>query len=68
MGRRKSDWQRFSKEVISDSREEAVEMIYSLFGSKHRVKRTNIKIFRTEEVDEDDVEDFLIQSKIDMEA
>jgi len=67
MGKRKGEFQRFSKEVISDTKEEAIEKIYSLFGSKHRTKRTNIHIYGTEEVDEDEVEDFLIKDKMDME-
>jgi len=67
MGKKKGEWQRFSKEVISENEEEAIEKIYSLFGSKHRVKRTNIKIYDTEEVDEDEVEDDLIQEKIEAE-
>ncbi len=67
MGKRKGNFQRFSKEVISETEEEALEKVYSLLGSKHRTKRTNIHIYGTEEVDEDEVEDYLIRSKIDME-
>jgi len=67
MGKKKGEWQRFSKEVVSEDKEQAVEKIYSLFGSKHRVKRTNIKIYDTEEVDEDEIEDALIQEKIEAE-
>jgi len=67
MSKDKGEWQRFSKEVISDNEEEAIEKVYSLFGSKHRVKRTNIKIYDSEKVDEDEVEDDLIQQKIEAE-
>ncbi len=67
MGRRRTDWQPFSKEVIADSEEEAKENLYSLLGSKHRVKRTNIKVFGTEEVPEDEVEDFVIQDRLSKE-
>ncbi len=67
MGKKKGEWQRFSKEVVSEDKEQAVEKIYSLFGSKHRVKRTNIKIYDTEEVDEDEIEDAFIQEKIEAE-
>ncbi len=67
MGNQSDDWQRFSKEVISDSEEEAIEKVNSLLGSKHRVKRTNIKIYDTEKIDEDEVEDYLIQDKIKAE-
>lgn len=68
MGKRKGDWQRFSKEVISSSEEEAKEKIYSLFGSKHRVSRTNIKFYEIKEISEEEIEDYLIKSKIEMEA
>ncbi|MBS3816515.1 MAG: 50S ribosomal protein L18a [Candidatus Thermoplasmatota archaeon] len=67
MGKRKGEWQRFSKEVISDTEEDAIEKVYSLLGSKHRVKRTNIKIYDTEKVDEEEVEDHMIQDRIEME-
>jgi len=67
MGKKKGEWQRFSKEVISEDEEKAIEKIYSLFGSKHRVKRTNIKIYDAEEIDEDGVEDDLIKEKIEAE-
>lgn len=67
MSKEKGEWQRFSKEVISEDEEEAIEKIYSILGSKHRVKRTNVKIYDTEEVDEDEVENNLIQEKIEAE-
>lgn len=67
MSKKKGEWQRFSKEVVSEDEEAAIEKIYSLFGSKHRVKRTNIKIYDTEEVNEDEIEDNLIQEKIEAE-
>ncbi|MFW5946530.1 MAG: 50S ribosomal protein L18Ae [Candidatus Natronoplasma sp.] len=67
MSKKKGEWQRFSKEVISEDEESAIEKIYSLFGSKHRVKRTNIKIYDTEEIDEDEVENDLIKEKIEVE-
>lgn len=67
MSKKKGEWQRFSKEVVSEDEEAAIEKIYSLFGSKHRVKRTNIKIYDTEEVDEDEIENNLIQEKIEAE-
>ncbi|MEF8832079.1 MAG: 50S ribosomal protein L18Ae [Candidatus Thermoplasmatota archaeon] len=67
MSKKKGEWQRFSKEVVSEDEEAAIEKIYSLFGSKHRVKRTNIKIYDTEEVNEDEIEDNLIKEKIEVE-
>lgn len=67
MGRRKGDFQRFSKEMISETKEDAIEKIYSVLGSKHRTKRTNIHIYEVSEVDEDEVEDYFIRTKIDVE-
>jgi len=41
---------RFRKEVRAVKPEDAVEEIYKLLGSKHRVKRFQIKIENIEEV------------------
>ncbi|MGQ9479138.1 MAG: 50S ribosomal protein L18Ae [Thermoproteota archaeon] len=40
----------FSIEVEAPSERVAVEKAYSLVGSRHRVKRENVKILRLEEV------------------
>ncbi|MDW8034635.1 MAG: 50S ribosomal protein L18Ae [Nitrososphaerota archaeon] len=42
---------RFSIEVEAPSQNVALEKAYSLIGSKHRVKRENIKILKIEEVE-----------------
>lgn len=49
------NWQRFSKEVASLNKEEAKERIYSDLGSKHRVKRRNIRIEEIDEIVEDEI-------------
>lgn len=49
------NWQRFSKEVASLNKEEAKERVYSDLGSKHRVKRRNIKVEEIEEIAEDEI-------------
>jgi len=41
---------RFRKEVRAVKPEDALEELYKLFGSKHRVKRFQIKIESIEEV------------------
>ncbi|MBO3768960.1 MAG: 50S ribosomal protein L18Ae [Thermoproteota archaeon] len=41
---------RFSIEVEANSQKVALEKAYSIIGSKHRVKRENIKILSIEEV------------------
>ncbi len=49
------NWQRFTKEVASLNEEEAKERVYSDLGSKHRVKRRNIKVEEIEEIAEDEI-------------
>ncbi len=61
MGRRRTDWQDFAKEVVGDDEESAREKIYSLLGSKHRVKRTNVNIRGVNEIDKEQVEDAYIE-------
>jgi large subunit ribosomal protein LX len=41
---------KFSIAVEAESQKIALERVYSLMGSKHRVKRENIKILSIEEV------------------
>jgi len=40
----------FQKEVRALKREDAVEQVYKILGSKHRVKRFHVKIEQVEEV------------------
>lgn len=42
---------RFEKEIPATRLEEALEKIYCEFGSRHRVKRFQIKILEVEEVE-----------------
>lgn len=51
----------FRKEVRALKPEDAVEKVYMLLGSKHRVKRFQMKIFKVEEIAPKDVEDILIK-------
>ncbi len=67
MGRRRTDWQDFAKEVIGDNEESAREKIYSVLGSKHRVKRTNIKIRAVDEIEKEEVEDTYINDILNRE-
>lgn len=43
-------WQKFSLEVRALSKEEALEKVYSLMGSKHKLKRKHIKILEVVEI------------------
>lgn len=58
----KPNWKTsFRKEVIAVKPEHAVERVYSELGSKHRIKRFQIKIGKVEEVALNDIEDPLIR-------
>jgi len=48
---------RFQKEMRAVKPEDAIEELYKIFGSKHRVKRFQIKIERVEEVPEEEIEE-----------
>ncbi|HDM25656.1 MAG TPA: 50S ribosomal protein L18a [Thermoplasmatales archaeon] len=49
--------QPFKKEIIAETKDSAIEKIYSVFGSRHRVKRKEIKIENIQELKEDDITD-----------
>lgn len=47
----------FRKEIRALKPEEAVEKVYMEIGSKHRAKRSQIKVLKIEEIGFDDVSD-----------
>jgi large subunit ribosomal protein LX len=51
----------FKKEVRALNPEDATEKVYMLLGSKHRVKRFQLKIYKVEEVNLEDIEDIIIR-------
>ena len=51
----------FAKEVIVDKPEHAVEKVYAEIGSKHRVKRFQIKIVKVEEVSTEEIENPILK-------
>ncbi len=51
----------FKKEVRALRPEDAVEKVYMLLGSKHRVKRFQMRISKVEEIDDDEIEDVLVK-------
>ncbi|MFQ6127871.1 MAG: 50S ribosomal protein L18Ae [Thermoplasmata archaeon] len=53
-------WSPFTKEVAGKDENDAVERLVSDLGSKHRVKRRNIKISSVERLKEKEVEDPLV--------
>ena len=51
----------FSKEIRAVKPEDAVEQVYTLIGSKHRVRRFQMSITKVEEIGLDEVEDLIIR-------
>ena len=51
----------FQKEVRALNPEDATEKVYMLLGSKHRVKRFQLKIYKVEEVNPKDIKDIIIR-------
>jgi large subunit ribosomal protein LX len=47
----------FRKEIRALKPEQAVERIYKEIGSKHRVKRSQIKILKVEEISAEEISD-----------
>lgn len=54
----------FRKEVIAVKPEHAVEKVYTELGSKHRVKRFQIKINNVEEISPQEIKDPLIRKMV----
>jgi large subunit ribosomal protein LX len=55
--------QTFTKEVIGKGKADAVQTLYSDLGSKHKVKRRNIKLKKVTEIPLDKVKDPIIRFK-----
>jgi len=51
----------FQKEVRALKPEDAVEKVYMLLGSKHRVKRFQMTISQVEEIGPEEIEDVLVK-------
>ena len=51
----------FRKEVRALKPEDAVEKVYMLLGSKHRVKRFQMTISKVEEISADEIENIIIK-------
>ncbi|MCZ2808362.1 MAG: 50S ribosomal protein L18Ae [Candidatus Bathyarchaeota archaeon] len=51
----------FKKEVRALKPEDAVEKVYMLLGSKHRVKRYQMTISKVEEIGPEEIEDILVK-------
>ena len=53
--------QHFTKEILGKGKADAVEIIYSILGSKHKVKRRNIKFTKITEIKAEKAEDPIVQ-------
>jgi large subunit ribosomal protein LX len=51
----------FTKELLAIKSEHAVEKVYAEIGSKHRVKRFQLKISKVEEISTDDIENPILK-------
>jgi large subunit ribosomal protein LX len=51
----------FRKEVRAIKPEDAVENVYMLLGSKHRIKRFQMRISKVEEIDPEEITDILVK-------
>ncbi len=57
-----SQVQVFTKEYRAFKEEDIYEKIYSVFGSKHGLKKNQIKIESVEEISADEVEDPIVKA------
>ncbi|NPA97727.1 MAG: 50S ribosomal protein L18a [Crenarchaeota archaeon] len=55
------EWRKFVKEIRAAKLSDAIEKLYSELGSKHKVKRSNIKILKVEEIKPEEAQDRYIQ-------
>ena len=51
----------FRKEVRALKPENAVEKVYMLLGSKHRIKRYQMRISKVEEISPEDIENIIVK-------
>ncbi|MEM0497664.1 MAG: 50S ribosomal protein L18Ae [Acidilobaceae archaeon] len=54
------EWRKFRLYVRAVKPESAIEKVYSQLGSRHKLKRSHIKIISIREVELDEVEDLRI--------
>ena len=54
----------FTKEVLADKPEHAVEKAYAEIGSKHRVKRFYMKIHSVDEVSPEDIANPILKKMV----
>lgn len=50
-------WQKFTKEVRALNEQQAIEYVYSVLGSNHKLRRKHIKITSVKEISLEEVRD-----------
>lgn len=61
-------WQKFSLEVRAVTKEEALEKVYSLMGSKHKLKRKHIKVLNIVEISPEEAKKKIISELAKLEG
>ncbi len=54
----------FTKEILADKPDHAVEKVYAEIGSRHRVKRFYMKILKVEEVPTEEIENPVLKKMV----
>lgn len=62
MGR---DMHPFTLETLAESEDEAEEWAYSVLGSKHRVRRTQVDVHEVTQPDPEEIEDPTVRYQLD---
>jgi len=63
----KNSWQKFTLELTGLKERDVIEEVYSLLGSRHKLKRSHIKIIKIEEISPEDVEDIKIRKILSLD-
>ncbi len=59
------NWQKFSKEFVGQSEKDAIEMAYSIMGSRHKVERKFVVIDDVVELKPEEIEDPVVRYKLE---
>lgn len=57
----KFSWQKFSIELAADDEAQVTEQVYSNLGSRHKLKREQIRIDKITILDKDNITDLTVQ-------
>ena len=57
----KFSWQKFSLELAADDEAQVTEQVYSNLGSRHKLKRQQIRIDEITLLDKDSITDLTVQ-------